>query len=263
MKVTKLRPFGLLLEEIEDFEIESIREFIKENQLIVLRGKSFDNADSFSQFCENLGELALWPFGTVLELEERGNPEDHIFDHKEVPLHWDGMFRETVPELQVFFCRKAPKTEEGGRTIFSNTKLFLERARAEEVRRWKSVIGLYRRKMEFYESSLSSPLVANHPVHGYPILRFGEIQSSTGIINPAEINFKGLPLNEIQALTERLYSEDFLYTHEWKVGDVVIADNFSLLHGRERFKPSSPRHLQRVHVQMNPPFQNPGLGAYL
>jgi L-tyrosine isonitrile desaturase/decarboxylase len=35
-------------------------------------------------------------------------------------------------------------------------------------------------------------------------------------------------------------------------GDVVIADNFSLLHGREGFRNRSTRHLQRVHIQGSP-----------
>ena len=35
-------------------------------------------------------------------------------------------------------------------------------------------------------------------------------------------------------------------------GDVVVADNFSLLHGREGFTARSARHLQRVHIQSNP-----------
>ncbi|WP_175460979.1 TauD/TfdA family dioxygenase, partial [Vibrio parahaemolyticus] len=38
----------------------------------------------------------------------------------------------------------------------------------------------------------------------------------------------------------------------WQQGDVVIADNFSLLHGREGFTARSARHLQRVHIQSNP-----------
>lgn len=263
MKSLNLKPFGLLLEDVCDLNPADLRGLLRENQLLVLRGKSFDDADSFSRFCEELGELALWPFGTVLELEERGDPEDHIFDHKEVPLHWDGMFRETVPELQVFYCRRAPGRDEGGRTVFTNTKLILENASADELELWRKVEGHYRRKMEYYESSVSSPLISLHPVHGYPVLRFGEIQSSSGIVNPAEIGFEGLSGEGIRKLTERLYRPEYLYAHDWEVGDIVIADNFSLLHGREAFRPSSPRHLQRVHVQMDPPYRNPGIGSFL
>jgi alpha-ketoglutarate-dependent taurine dioxygenase len=35
-----------------------------------------------------------------------------------------------------------------------------------------------------------------------------------------------------------------------------------LLHGREAFVSKSPRHIQRVQVLSNPPFDNPGLESY-
>jgi L-tyrosine isonitrile desaturase/decarboxylase len=247
--------------------IVKLRELLKEEQLLIFRGlPGFESSEEFSEFCRQLGDLSLWPFGTVLELKETEKPEDHIFDHRQVPLHWDGMFREVVPELQVFFCKDAPSETDGGRTTFSNTKLLLEKANQEEKLAWKSLTGFYRRKMEFYDSSVSSALLSTHPLHGFPVIRFGEPQKSEGIINPAEISFTG-PYTfkvdgTVQSLRKALYSSEFFYAHTWQKGDVVIADNFSLLHGREAFLSKSPRHLQRVHVLSDPPFQNPDLETF-
>ncbi|MGH3312603.1 MAG: hypothetical protein ACRDP3_18815 [Streptomyces sp.] len=40
---------------------------------------------------------------------------------------------------------------------------------------------------------------------------------------------------------------------------VVIADNYTLLHGREAFTSRAPRHLRRVHVLGEPALENPAL----
>jgi L-tyrosine isonitrile desaturase/decarboxylase len=39
----------------------------------------------------------------------------------------------------------------------------------------------------------------------------------------------------------------------------VIADNYTLLHGRTAFTVKVPRHLRRVHVLGDPPLDNPAL----
>ncbi|MEM6730499.1 MAG: TauD/TfdA family dioxygenase, partial [Myxococcota bacterium] len=59
-----------------------------------------------------------------------------------------------------------------------------------------------------------------------------------------------------------LHAPESFYAHQWQTGDVVIADNFTLLHGREAFTSRAPRHLQRVHVLSETPFDNPGLETY-
>ncbi|CSB87532.1 PvcB protein [Vibrio cholerae] len=42
----------------------------------------------------------------------------------------------------------------------------------------------------------------------------------------------------------------------------MITDNFSLLHGREGFTSHTPRHIRRVQVLSNPPYNNPSLESY-
>jgi len=36
--------------------------------------------------------------------------------------------------------------------------------------------------------------------------------------------------------------------HHWRTGDIVIADNHALLHGRRAFKQDAKRHLRRVNI---------------
>ncbi|CZG58330.1 TauD/TfdA family dioxygenase [Legionella pneumophila serogroup 1] len=274
-KVTSLKPFGVLLEpvsektKVTDVDIENLRHLFAKNQLVVLRGfGAFQNAEDFSNYCELWGEISLWPFGKVLELIEQDNPEDHIFDHSYMPLHWDGMYRPHVPEYQIFHCVKAPLPGQGGRTTFSNTILALQFASSEIKELWNKVSGTYQRKMEFYNSKTVSPIITKHPQKDFSVIRYNEPPSADKghFVNPPDIEFTGIDQEELdffhRSLNKALYSVDNFYAHEWQNGDIVIADNFSLLHGREGFVSRSPRHIQRVHVLSNPPFDNPGLESY-
>jgi L-tyrosine isonitrile desaturase/decarboxylase len=274
-KVTPIKPFGLLLEpthlntHVHDLDIENLRTLFGQEQLLLLRGfDTFQKTDDFSNYCERWGEVSIWPFGKVLELIEQENPKDHIFDNQYVPLHWDGMYRPQVPEYQIFHCVKAPLLGQGGRTTFSNTLLALKSASAEEKALWNKVTGTYKRKMEFYDSKTVSPIITKHPQKNVSVIRYNEPPSQTKghFVNPPDLKFNGANHEELKlfhrGLEKALYSPENFYAHEWQNGDIVIADNFSLLHGREGFTSKSPRHLQRVHVSSNPPFENPGLESY-
>jgi alpha-ketoglutarate-dependent taurine dioxygenase len=274
-KMTHIHPFGLLLEpthpssDIRDLNVEMLREFVLRGQLIVLRGfRTFTTSEDLSDYSELWGEISVWPFGKILELVEHNNPEDHIFDNNYVPLHWDGMYRPQVPEFQLFHCVQAPGAGQGGRTTFSNTILALDRAPAHLRALWNKVTGSYQRKMEFYNSKTISPIVDSHPMRGFSVIRYNEPpRNGYGqFLNPPILEFSGISSEELKvfhsSLQEALYSPENFYAHEWQEGDIVVADNFSLLHGREGFETKATRHLQRVHILSNPPLNNPNLVSY-
>jgi alpha-ketoglutarate-dependent taurine dioxygenase len=274
-RVSHLKPFGVFVEpkakdtNVNSLDIKILREMFLQEQLVLLRGfDTFKTSEEFSNYCELWGEISIWPFGKVLELIEQDNPEDHIFDNSYVPLHWDGMYRPQVPEYQIFHCVKAPLPGQGGRTVFSNSILALKNAPAELKEIWKKVTGIYKRKMEFYNSMTRSPIITKHPLRDFSIIRYNEppTEEKGHFVNPPELEFTGVDRDALTAfhqnLKEVLYSPNNFYAHEWQNGDVVITDNFSLLHGREGFISKSPRHLQRVQVLSHPPFNNPGLESY-
>lgn len=274
-KLTPNAPFGMVVEaegpdaDVRDLDVAMLKELLWKERLLVLRGfRTFDDADGFAGYCERWGEISVWPFGKVLELVERNNPEDHIFDNNYVPLHWDGMYRPQVPEFQIFHCVKAPGTSQGGRTTFSNTVSALETAPAEHRALWEKVTGSYQRKMEFYDSKTVSPIVDAHPRRGFPVIRYNEppLAGYGAFVNPPILEFGGVSDEERETffatIREALYAPSNYYAHTWQEGDVVVADNFSLLHGREGFETKAPRHLRRVHVLSDPPLDNPRLVSH-
>jgi L-tyrosine isonitrile desaturase/decarboxylase len=275
-KETKLQPFGLLLEanrptdDVRDLDVGDLRERMGDARIIVLRGfRTFVGAEDFAGFCERLGEISVWPFGKVLELVEQEKPEDHIFDHSYVPLHWDGMYRPQVPEFQVFHCVNAPGKADGGRTTFSDTTRALALASAATRAMWGAATGVYRREMEFYRSETIAPIVDRHPTRGFEVIRYCEppIAGDKDFINHPDLEFRGLGdaagAAELQrTLRQALYAPEAFYAHSWQEGDVVITDNHALLHGREAFTSGASRHLRRVHVLGRPPLDNPHLVSH-
>jgi len=91
---------------------------------------------------------------------------------------------------------------------------------------------------------VTHPLVRRHPVTGRRAL-YAVSGSSFGIV--------GLPDAEAVALLDDLAAHatrpEYLYSHGYRVGDVVIWDNASLLHAATLTNPDYPRTLWRITVK--------------
>ena len=51
-----------------------------------------------------------------------------------------------------------------------------------------------------------------------------------------------------KALERLLYDRRVTYWHSWEKGDVLISDNFSMMHTRSEFVSGADRELWRIHV---------------
>jgi alpha-ketoglutarate-dependent taurine dioxygenase len=92
-------------------------------------------------------------------------------------------------------------------------------------------------------------MVAKHPLNDTLVLRYAEPVDD---INPVELVIHNLSDEEqakfISDISHRLNDERVCYAHRWQTGDVVIADNFTLLHGRRAFEHGTVRDIRRVNV---------------
>jgi taurine dioxygenase len=85
------------------------------------------------------------------------------------------------------------------------------------------------------------PLVHTHPVTGDKALYLD--QTTT-------IGIEGLGQAAGEALLDELYASatrpEFVYRHDWQVGDVVLWDNGFTMHRREPFDPAARRLMKRT-----------------
>jgi alpha-ketoglutarate-dependent taurine dioxygenase len=251
-----LKPFGfeVIAEEtdtpLEMLPTEHVLDWIGEFRLLVLRGYTPTNDDAMLSFCSQLGQILEWEFGAVNELKLRDDAKNYIFTPAAVPFHWDGAFVGKVPRFIFFHCREAPPPDAGGETLFCDTPRLLADVSPDQRVWWDGISITYTtEKVVHYGGSFTSPLVTRHPVTGEPIIRFAEPVDD---LNPVRLTIDGIPPDQhdsfLASMRQLLYDPRFCYSHSWRTGDVVIADNHALLHGRRAFRAAAPRHLRRVNI---------------
>lgn len=270
--VEGISPYGVMIRPRmasavpTEVPVSVARELAREHHLLVLRGfDPFPGPEELARYAESWGQVFTWSFGAVLELVEHERPADHVFDNTAVTFHWDGMFVEQIPEFQIFHCVSALADEQGGRTIFCDTTRVLTRACPATRTLWAGLTLTYRvAKESHYGGTATSPLVVEHPNCGFPTMRYLEpVPDDIDYLNRPRVEFHDVPAEHVagieQQLRDALYDPDHCYAHTWQAGDVVVADNYTLLHGREPYASECGRHLRRVHVLGDPPLMNPAL----
>jgi alpha-ketoglutarate-dependent taurine dioxygenase/4-hydroxybenzoate polyprenyltransferase len=258
--IEKLSPFGAIIrnngggDSIEQFSPEQLFAWVSEHKLIVFKGYRTIPKQELALFAQKLGKPLQWVFGAINDLKVKVNTENYIFTDHKVPFHWDGAFVGKIPHIILFQCIVAPKKEDLGGTTFVDTHKVLEQASAEKIKEWKKITITYRtKKIVHYGGQLTQQLIAKHEVEDKPVLRYAEPVDD---LNPVSLEIKGLenkaPATFISEMEEVLYRADNLYTHRWEANDIVLADNHTLLHGREAFKNPNERYIQRINILHRP-----------
>lgn len=98
------------------------------------------------------------------------------------------------------------------------------------------------------------PIVLPHPDTDRAALYLGRRTNS---------HICGLPVADSEALLDSLWAEctraDLVYSHRWRVGDVVMWDNRCVIHRRDAFDPKARRIMHRT--QINARADRSGSGA--
>lgn len=244
-------PFGAVLElpagtDWHTLDPEQVRAWVLEHRVLVLRGLAPLDKPSLPLAARRLGPLQAWSFGAVNVLEVDPDKENYLFTTSEVPLHWDGAFKREVPDFLMFRCVAAPGPEAGGGTVFVDAKGVWDAQPGAGRDQWRAARFRYStERVVHYGGTIEAGLVAAHPVTGADTLRFAEPVDG---LNPVAVEalHEGAPT--VEDVARALADPKHRLVHHWRTGDVVLADNHALLHGREAFDADSPRELHRVNV---------------
>ncbi|MFJ9706480.1 TauD/TfdA dioxygenase family protein [Streptomyces sp. NPDC101234] len=255
---TPLRPFGRVVEaagggaRIDDIPVDTLARWTVESRVLVLRGFQLMAKQEFADYCRRWGEVLAWEPGEVVDLVVEENPKNYLFDSGDVPFHWDGAFVEANPRYFFFQCLDVTPGV-GGETVFSDTSRVYRDADAALRERWSRISMTYSTdKVVHYGGQVTERLLSQHPATGLPVLRFAEPLSPEKYKNPVYVQVDGIDESEadefLTSLAERVHRPEYCYDHDWQAGDILIADNYSLIHGRNAFTGPTKRHLQRVEV---------------
>jgi len=251
----ELRPFGIEVTASAPVQVESIRtqqlkDWIAAHRFALLRGFAPLSPDSLMSLAGTLGQPLEWEFGAINELVAKTDAKNYIYTTAAVPFHWDGAFVGKIPHYILFSCEVAPTSNSGGETVFCDGSRVLRGARPEQLRSWKATSVTYScERVVHYGGKFTSPMVVRHPASGEEILRFAEPVRD---LNPVELEIPSLSTQQLNVLIAEmaalLRDPQNCAEHAWRAGDVLIADNHALLHGRKAFVDATRRHIRRVNI---------------
>lgn len=248
----QLEPFGVVIHADPDqnVSVSDLKDQIEKHRVVVMRGFAPLAGDVFPEFCKQFGSIQEWDFGAVNDLRVKADTQNYLYTNHDVPFHWDGAFVSRAPHYIIFHCDLAPAAGSGGETLFCDTTRLLAHASSEVRELWERIVITYTtEKIVHYGGSFTSPLLVQHPLNDRPVLRYAEPVVD---LNPVKIRIDGLDGMDqgefIKDMRQRLNDPLCCYSHSWLNGDLVIADNYTLLHGRRAFAPGVQRHIRRVNV---------------
>ena len=176
-------------------------------------------------------------------------------------FHTDYSYLQVPARATMLYSIEVPKA--GGNTLFANQYAAYDGLKESMRTRVASLVAVhhYGNRKEANDASriaaspltaeqkakmplITHPLVRVHPVTGHKAL-YAVSGSSYGIV--------GMPDDEAVALLDELAAHatqpKFVYSLSYRVGDVVIWDNASLLHSATLTDPDDPRTLWRITIK--------------
>lgn len=223
-----------------------------ENLVVLIPGQSL-SVEEQDRICRTMGTVEEIPqeiwhrcpedqFGNVVNSIQRvtgakdqsGKPKG-LFYHNET-LDWHVNRASAFHDRKGLVWLSAESGVEGSKTSWCNMeKAFsdLSEGFQQELREMSGYYGYragaYSPVIDFkdHKSEEPHPIVVKNRVSGAEALYFPFHQI---------LGIEGLDEESFQSLKQRIYEhctqEKYLYHHEWRVGDVIISDQWSTLHKR-------------------------------
>ena len=265
-----------LSQSIDDATYAEIEAAFAEHSVVVLRDQKV-SPDHQLAFARRLGELEINAFDRfglegyegvlkVSNLQEDGKP----IGYADAGSFWhtDMSYTPTPPRCTMLYAIEVPHDEDGaplGETMFASAVDAYDalppetKARVEGLRAIHSFSAKKRGVKKAVELSpeqidknppVAHPVARTHPVTGRKAV-YVTADECTGIEDMDD----GEALALIRELSEHVVKPEFQFTHEWRVGDLLMWDNCAVQHVAVRnYEWPQRRLMHRVTVCGSVPF---------
>lgn len=245
-----------------------IRELLEQRGVLVFPEIKFTDEEQIA-FTKTLGKFA--PEGnsdgkdtvTKITLDVKENPMSAEYLKGSLYWHIDGT-RNEVPILASLLTCKVPSPNGTGNTGICNTYAAYEHLPEDKKKEYDNLRVLHApwASLFYYEPEPSLaklngmqrigekelPLVWTH--------RSGRKSLVIGCTSHHVIGVDHAKSAEIiVGLREWATSEQFTYSHEWSVGDMIIWDNTGTMHRAEAYDPKCGRMMLRTKLEGEEPFE--------
>jgi len=242
----------------------NIKQALTDRGVVVFRGQDLAPAE-FVAFSRSLGELEAYG-STVGEFLMPDHPEIIIISNvvengRQIGVRDAGQFWHTDRSYvsrpgwaSSLYAREVPRAPDGaslGQTMYANMIAACaaldpaERSRLQSLKGWHEYVYRFTtRKAHQRLPGVEQPVILKHPLSGKPSLYVNE-----GFTH----RIAGLPEDQSKALLDQLFAHatrpEFIYTHCWDEGDVVLWDNYSVQHRAvSNYTPEQRRLLWRTTI---------------
>jgi alpha-ketoglutarate-dependent taurine dioxygenase len=225
---------GAIADALELHHVLVVREQQLNDESLIAFAETFGPVEG--HYVRNADGSAMSPVHEVSNLDELGKPNTKPFQNSNFFWHSDKSYRATPTFVTILFPMELPP--DGGETQFGNmiaAYAALPDEQKREIESLKVVHSLEHMRTTLDERPLTPeeklasppvehPLVRTHPVTGERSLYLGIYCS----------HIVGMPAEASRALLDRLLTHatqaEFVFTHRWRVGDVIAWDNRWLVH---------------------------------
>lgn len=221
--------------------------------MLILKSQKFNDSELLefaqtesSQVGGVKDKILHWDFGPIMNMHFDKKATNYLFSDEVVPFHWDGAFYREPMKL-LFYCNESEGG--GGETLFTNTEKIWNDLSSSEKEICSKIHLIYRtKKLAHYGGEINVPLMQKHPLTGNVILRLAEKVETQ--LNPVELEIHGIDDGEefYEYLKRKLYHSDYMYSHPWEKGDLLVVDNFTYLHGRKSLGKNLKRSFKRIQI---------------
>ncbi len=259
-----------LWRELPDPILAALRDAWTRHGVLVFRRQSLSEAE-YAAFGRHFGELDVtvrpdWGSrhrsGVIHISNMRDGTGESIggLGAGELDWHTDQSYVANPSTGSMLYMVEMPP--DGGRTYWANLKLAWEALPEATKRRIEPlhVVYDYLLRQSTYDDEapmskelrrrtppVAHPLVNIHPMTGEKALYLDPV-TAAGIEGWPEDESRNL-LGEIRAHAVR---PEFVYAHDWRIGDVVMWDNGFLMHRRDEFDSAALRWLKRTTLYLPP-----------
>ena len=260
-----------LAEPLARDEVDAIEQAWRDRLVVVVRGQELSDPQllAFSRYFGELDPPGPNPYGEVFNkafpdinvisnVIENDKPIGNLGDG-EAAWHADMTYIDTPPKAAALYALEVP--EKGGNTYFADmfaayASLPAELKRAAEGKTAvhdgsRNSAGLLRKGYKEVTDVRQTvgarhPLVRTDAQSGRKALFLGRRPNSYVM---------GLDVAESEALLDALWAHAtqrrFVMCHEWRVGDLLMWNNLSVLHRRDAFDSKSRRVMHRTQIKGN------------
>jgi taurine dioxygenase len=254
-------------------DIDAIENAWRERLVVVVHDQKLSDPQLIA-FSRNFGDLdppGPNPYGqpflkdhpelnVISNVVENGKPIGNLGDGEAV-WHADMTYVDVPPKAAMLHALEVPPPEAGGNTYFANMFAAYETLPGELKKKIEGKVavhdasrnsaGMLRKGYKEITDVTQTvgahhPLVRTDPKTGRKALFLGRRPNAYVL---------GLSVAESDALLDALWAHAtqprFAMCHRWKVGDLLMWNNLSVLHRRDPFDPKTRRVMHRSQIKGN------------